>query len=51
MKRIGADLFVDALVKEGVEYIFGIPGGVVIPLFDKQVRTDSFHTNAPLLLR
>ena len=35
MKRIGADLFVDALVKEGVEYIFGIPGGVVIPLFDK----------------
>jgi len=31
----GADIFVDALIKEGVEHIFGIPGGVVIPLFDR----------------
>ncbi|HUS58661.1 MAG TPA: biosynthetic-type acetolactate synthase large subunit [Planctomycetota bacterium] len=35
MRKIGADIFVDALVKEGVEYIFGIPGAVIIPLFDK----------------
>jgi len=33
--KIGADIFIDALVKEGVEYLFGIPGGVVIPLFDR----------------
>ena len=34
MKKKGAEIFVDALVKEGVEVMFGIPGGVVIPLFD-----------------
>ena len=35
MKKTGADIFVEALVKEGVEYLFGIPGGVVLPLFDR----------------
>jgi len=35
VKRTGADIFVDALVQEGVEYLFGIPGGVVLPLFDR----------------
>jgi len=35
VNRIGADIFVESLVKEGVEYIFGIPGAVIIPLFDK----------------
>jgi len=35
VSKTGADIFVDALVKEGVEYLFGIPGGVVLPLFDR----------------
>ena len=35
MTKTGADIFVDALVKEKVEHLFGIPGGVVLPLFDK----------------
>jgi len=35
VNRTGADIFVDALVKEGVEHLFGIPGGVILPLFDK----------------
>jgi len=35
VKKTGADIFVEALVKEGVEYLFGIPGGVVLPLFDR----------------
>jgi len=35
VKKTGADVFVEALVNEGVEYLFGIPGGVVIPLFDR----------------
>ncbi|MBL7222869.1 MAG: biosynthetic-type acetolactate synthase large subunit [Candidatus Brocadiae bacterium] len=34
MSKTGAQLFVDALVAEGVKHIFGIPGGVVIPIFD-----------------
>ena len=34
MKRVGSQIFIDALLKEGVDTIFGIPGGVVIPIFD-----------------
>ncbi|HHT9110725.1 MAG TPA: biosynthetic-type acetolactate synthase large subunit, partial [Candidatus Brocadiaceae bacterium] len=30
-----SQILLDALIREGVEYIFGIPGGVVLPLFDK----------------
>lgn len=35
MKNLtGAEILVEALKKEGVEIVFGYPGGVVIPLFD-----------------
>lgn len=34
MKRNGAQVVVDALLEEGVEVIFGFPGGSVIPLYD-----------------
>ncbi len=34
---IGADLVIRALEKEGVEYIFGYPGGANLPLFDSLV--------------
>lgn len=34
MKRSGARVVVEALLKEGVEIIFGFPGGAVIPLYD-----------------
>lgn len=34
MKRSGAQIVLEALVKEGVEVIFGYPGGSVIPLYD-----------------
>jgi acetolactate synthase-1/2/3 large subunit len=34
MKISGAELFVKALKAEGVEHLFGFPGGVVIPVFD-----------------
>ena len=32
--RTGAQILVDTLLDEGVKHIFGIPGGVVIPIFD-----------------
>lgn len=32
--RKGAEILVDILYKEGVEYIFGYPGGKAIPIFD-----------------
>lgn len=34
MAKRGAEILRDVLIKEGVEVIFGIPGGVVIPIFD-----------------
>ncbi|OQX53840.1 MAG: acetolactate synthase, large subunit, biosynthetic type [Candidatus Omnitrophica bacterium 4484_213] len=34
MRLKGAQILVEALKKEGVEYIFGIPGGVLLPIFD-----------------
>jgi acetolactate synthase-1/2/3 large subunit len=34
MKRTGAEIFVESLKQEGVDVLFGIPGGVVLKLFD-----------------
>ncbi len=33
-KRKGAEIIIEALLEEGVEVIFGYPGGAVIPLYD-----------------
>ena len=34
MKRTGAEIFVESLKQEGVKVVFGIPGGVVLKIFD-----------------
>jgi acetolactate synthase-1/2/3 large subunit len=34
MKRTGAQILCESLLKEGADVIFGYPGGVVLPLFD-----------------
>jgi len=34
VKRSGARVVVEALLKEGVKIVFGFPGGAVIPLYD-----------------
>jgi len=34
LKKIGSQILVDALVREGVKVAFGYPGGTVIPIFD-----------------
>lgn len=34
MKRTGAEIFVESLRQEGVKTVFGLPGGVVLKLFD-----------------
>ncbi len=34
MKKTGAEIVVDALLKEGVDTAFGILGGTIIPVFD-----------------
>lgn len=35
MAKTGADILVDALLKEGVEVVFGYPGGCVLDIFDR----------------
>jgi len=35
MKITGAQVVIESLKKEGVDVMFGYPGGVVLPLFDK----------------
>ncbi|HEY2987501.1 MAG TPA: biosynthetic-type acetolactate synthase large subunit [Candidatus Binatia bacterium] len=34
MKKTGAEIFVESLKEEGVDVVFGIPGGVVLKIFD-----------------
>jgi acetolactate synthase-1/2/3 large subunit len=34
MKKTGAQILCESLVREGVEVIFGFPGGAVLPLYD-----------------
>ncbi len=34
MKRNGAEMIVESLRREGVDIVFGYPGGAVIPIFD-----------------
>jgi acetolactate synthase-1/2/3 large subunit len=37
IKRTGAEVIIDAMQQQEVEYIFGLPGGNVIPLYDALV--------------
>jgi len=39
----GAEILIDALKKEGVDIMFGYPGGVVIPIFDVLYRKNSIN--------
>lgn len=46
-KMSAADAFVRGLLAEGVETIFGYPGGVALPLFDSLFHEDSMHVILP----
>ena len=35
MKLAGNDILIHSLIEEGVEYIFGYPGGAVLPIYDE----------------
>lgn len=43
MRRRGAELFLDVLESEGVEYIFGNPGTTELPLMDALSDSKSIH--------
>ena len=35
MLKTGSEIFCESLLRENVKVLFGIPGGQVIPIFDK----------------
>ncbi|MCC6048437.1 MAG: hypothetical protein LM579_02760, partial [Thermodesulfobacterium sp.] len=39
----GARMIVEALKREGVEVIFGYPGGAVIDIYDELYKTEGIH--------
>ncbi|HUX37964.1 MAG TPA: biosynthetic-type acetolactate synthase large subunit [Rectinemataceae bacterium] len=39
-EKTGAEALVDVIIEEGVEYVFGLPGGSAIPIFDALVGKD-----------
>ena len=43
MKKTGAEIFIECLTKEGVQVIFGYPGGAVLPLYDILFKTHIRH--------
>ena len=48
MAKNGAQILIDALLEQGVEYIFGIPGAPVLALFDELYkRAAEVHPHAP----
>lgn len=43
MTRNGSQILMEALVRQGVETIFGYPGGVVLPLYDEMLNWPQVH--------
>jgi acetolactate synthase I/II/III large subunit len=43
MKKSGADVLWASLLREGVEVMFGIPGGQIIPAFDAMLNYPKLH--------
>ena len=37
----GAEMIVKALADQGVEFVFGYPGGAVLPIYDALFKTNS----------
>ena len=46
MKILGSDVIIESLKKEGVEIVFGYPGGAVLPLYDALYRSKFPHVLA-----
>jgi len=43
IKQTGAKILIQSLINEGVDTIFGYPGGAVIDIYDELVKTDIRH--------
>ena len=40
MKLSGSEIIIESLKKEGVDYIFGYPGGAVLHIYDALFRSE-----------
>ncbi len=43
MKKTGAEILCECLVREGVEVIFGYPGGAIMPVYDAMLNYPIHH--------
>ncbi|MBI3763836.1 MAG: biosynthetic-type acetolactate synthase large subunit [Chloroflexi bacterium] len=43
MKRTGAQIIWESLVREGVKYVFGYPGGAILPAYDAMLDYPIHH--------
>jgi len=43
MKLSGADILWTCLLREGVDYVFGYPGGAVLPIYDAMAKFPEIH--------
>lgn len=43
MKRTGAQILWDVLVREGIDTVFGYPGGAILPAYDAMLDHDIHH--------
>lgn len=43
MKLTGAEILCESLLREGVEVIFGYPGGVIMPVYDALLKYPKLH--------
>jgi len=43
MKLTGAQILMEVLKEEGVDTIFGYPGGAIIDIYDEMAKTDINH--------
>ncbi|AQS41968.1 MAG: Acetolactate synthase [Candidatus Tokpelaia hoelldobleri] len=42
-KMTGAEIVIQALIDQGVEHIFGYPGGAVLPIYDEVFQQEGFR--------
>ena len=40
MELTGAEIFVRCLAEQGIDYVFGYPGGAVLPIYDALDQQD-----------
>ncbi len=43
MQLSGADIILECLVREGVDVVFGYPGGAILPTYDAMTRCTQIH--------